>query len=145
MKTYLRTKCFLLLFVALGYSQAANSQTNFTSEQKFQDLFVTAGYSTAFGAALGTAVLGLVPNPAANLHYIAMGASLGFIAGSLFGVYVVFTPDFLAGDSPNKRQTAMFAATSTPVKHPRLQIAPRIDSRSLRLQNIVASLSFATS
>jgi hypothetical protein len=71
--------------------QAPQTQAQ-TTEERFQDLFVTAGYATAFGAALGTAILGLTENPADNLQYIAVGASLGFIGGSLLGSYVVFAP-----------------------------------------------------
>lgn len=66
-----------------------------TSEEKFHDLFVTAGYCTAFGAALGTAVLGLTDSPAENLQYVAVGASLGFIGGSVMGSYIIFSPGFV--------------------------------------------------
>ena len=50
-------------------------------ETGFQDMLVTSGYSTAFGAALGTAVMGLTSAPTNNLRYVAVGASLGFIVG----------------------------------------------------------------
>ena len=70
-------------------------------EELFQDVFVTAGYCTAFGAALGVAVVALHENPTDNLRYIAVGASLGFIGGSLLGTYVVFSPGLVdASQSP---------------------------------------------
>ena len=77
---------------ALGAPQAFAIQ-KFSAEQGFQDLFITAGYSTAFGAALGAAVIGLKgEDPLGKLHYIAIGASTGFIAGSLLGTYIIFSP-----------------------------------------------------
>jgi hypothetical protein len=62
------------------------------TEERFHDLFVTAGYATAFGAAVGTAFLAWTADPSANLKYVAMGASLGFIGGSVLGSYVIFSP-----------------------------------------------------
>ena len=84
----------LVLSLGLYTTFTSTAQAQVTTEERFQDLFLTAGYTTAFGAALGTAVLFLNPNidPAANLRFIAMGASLGFIGGSIFGGYVVFSP-----------------------------------------------------
>ena len=75
---------FSLSLPSGGYSQ--------TTEERFQDLFITAGYSTAFGAALGAAFLAFSDDPASQMQYIAMGASLGFIGGSILGTYVIFAP-----------------------------------------------------
>ncbi len=63
-----------------------------TTEERFQDLFVTAGYGAAFGAAFGAALLSFQAKPEKNLKYVAVGASVGFIAGSLMGTYMIFTP-----------------------------------------------------
>jgi hypothetical protein len=63
-----------------------------STEERFQDLFKTAGYATAFGAALGASMLAFTPNPASQLRHVAVGASLGFIGGSLFGSYIIFSP-----------------------------------------------------
>jgi len=85
-------------------------------EERFQDLFVTAGYCTAFGAALGTAYLAFTSDPASNLRYVAMGASLGFIGGSILGSYVIFSPMIAADDrqvSPLERDT-LLASQSIP-------------------------------
>ncbi len=65
-----------------------------STEERFQDLFVTAGYGTAFGAAFGAALLSFQAKPDQNLRFVAIGASVGFIAGSLIGSYVIFTPVF---------------------------------------------------
>ncbi len=76
-------------------SHPASSQI-ISTEERFQDLFVTAGYGTAFGAAFGAALLSFQPKPEDNLRYVAVGASVGFIAGSLLGSYVIFSPVFTA-------------------------------------------------
>jgi hypothetical protein len=65
-----------------------------STEERFQDLFVTAGYGTAFGAAFGAALLSFQAQPSQNLRFVAIGASVGFIGGSLIGSYVIFTPVF---------------------------------------------------
>lgn len=88
----------LFLLVYLVPQHAAASELTISPEERFQDLFVTAGYSTAFGAALGAAFIGLSPKPAGKLRYLAMGASLGFIAGSVLGTYFVFAPAFAGSD-----------------------------------------------
>jgi hypothetical protein len=81
------------------------AEQRFTTEQQFHDLFVTAGYSTAFGAALGAAFAGLSDKPGNKFRYIAKGASLGFITGSLFGTYLSFTPTFVDnGFDPKEAQ-----------------------------------------
>ncbi|MFZ9520220.1 MAG: hypothetical protein ACO3A4_07070 [Silvanigrellaceae bacterium] len=65
----------------------ANAQVLVNSEQ-YQELFVNAGYSALFGAALGTAILPFLPaNSLSNLRVIAGGASVGFIAGSVMALY----------------------------------------------------------
>lgn len=82
------TIALLVLWAALASPQALAQST----EERFQDLFKTAGYTTAFGAALGAAMLAFTPNPASQLRYVAVGASLGFIGGSVFGTYIIFSP-----------------------------------------------------
>lgn len=81
----------LALAVLALATPPAQSQS---SEERFQDLFSTAGYACAFGATLGVAALAFQPEPEKHLKFIAIGASLGFIGGSLLGSYVVFSPIF---------------------------------------------------
>lgn len=83
----------LLLTIAVIFatSQAPALQAQ-SSEERFQDVFITAGYATAFGAALGAASLSFFQNPAHHLKLIAIGASLGFIGGTILGSYVVLAP-----------------------------------------------------
>ncbi len=78
-----------------------------STEERFQDLFVTAGYCAAFGAALGTAALAFQANPSEKLSYVAMGASLGFIGGSVLGTYVIFSPGLSDTGEPNTNSLAM--------------------------------------
>jgi hypothetical protein len=77
------------------------------TEERFQDLFVTAGYCAAFGAALGTAMLAFTENPSENLRYVATGASLGFIGGSVLGTYIIFTPGLSDNGEANTNTLAM--------------------------------------
>lgn len=84
-------KTLVIFSIILSFVWTANTYAQ-NSEERFQDIFITAGYATAFGAALGAAALGLQQNPEENLNYIAVGASLGFIGGSVMGAYMVFTP-----------------------------------------------------
>ena len=82
--------------VLLGTTPTAQAQS---TDERFQDLFVTAGYTTAFGAALGTALLAFTPAPSENLRFVYIGASLGFIGGSILGSYVIFAPMLGDGQS----------------------------------------------
>ena len=87
--------CILGALLLLASSPAI-AQGRMLTEQKFHDLFITAGYSTAFGAALGGAFIGLTSDPARHLKYIGVGASLGFIGGSILGSYLAFSPMFVS-------------------------------------------------
>lgn len=62
------------------------------NDERFQDLFMTAGYTTALGAALGAAALTFKTRPENHLRYISIGASLGFIGGTALGSYMIFAP-----------------------------------------------------
>ena len=81
-----------------------------TTEEKFQDLFVTAGYGTAFGAAFGAALLSFQTKPEQNLRFIAIGASVGFIAGSFLGSYIVFSPVFIGSTDSDRQSLDLQAA-----------------------------------
>jgi hypothetical protein len=72
--------------LARGESKASAIKDDFNA------LFVTAGYSTLLGAALGTATLAFTPHPKENTRYIGLGAAGGFIFGTLLGTYFVFSP-----------------------------------------------------
>ena len=98
-----------VLFMSSGQALAQST------EERFRDLFVTAGYATALGAALGAATLSFKSNPEDNLRFIAVGASLGFIGGSFLGSYVVFSPMFSFNDVEPKANKTEWAVGSTPM------------------------------
>lgn len=86
-------RALLIASLFLGTLVSGHAQAQMIStEERFQDLFVTAGYGAAFGAAFGAALLSFQPKPEKNLKYVAIGASVGFIAGSFMGTYMIFTP-----------------------------------------------------
>jgi drug/metabolite transporter (DMT)-like permease len=94
------------LAAVLLSSGAAKAQS---TEEKFQDLFITAGYCTAFGAAVGTAFLAWTEDPTANLRYVAMGASLGFLGGSVLGSYIIFAPGLTDNSRPGEPGGSLLA------------------------------------
>ncbi|NBX17367.1 MAG: hypothetical protein EBR09_08385 [Proteobacteria bacterium] len=93
-KSVVATKCTATLTAAaltgllfLSFSSRAEAQA-LTHSDQYQELFMNAGYSTLFGAALGVAVLPFLPSTSvSNLRVIAGGASIGFVAGSLMALY----------------------------------------------------------
>ncbi len=89
--------------------QSANAQS---SEERFQDIFITAGYATAFGAALGAASLSFFEDPQEHLQFVAIGASLGFIGGSVLGSYMVFSP-MVASEQSNPMHSTLLADASS--------------------------------
>lgn len=131
-----------------------------SAEERFQDLFITAGYSTAFGAALGAAMLAFTPEPSRQLRYIAMGASLGFIGGSIMGTYIIFTPmlsyeqdskynDVVAQDDRRSafdfnRQYHPELLTKNVEKNKVFSIAPYIDAKNKHLSGLEINYTLAT-
>ncbi|MDD9950273.1 MAG: hypothetical protein OXT67_01785 [Zetaproteobacteria bacterium] len=85
-----------------------------STQQQFEQLFVTAGYSTAFGAALGAAAIGLTTNPAENMRFISIGASMGFMAGSLIGTYVILNPMAAAETVPSRHDSSVISQYRQP-------------------------------
>jgi hypothetical protein len=86
-----------------------------STEERFQDLFVTAGYGTAFGAAFGAALLSFQAKPDQNLRFVAIGASVGFISGSLIGSYVIFSPVFTEARTSEPTQSLWAQEQKNPV------------------------------
>jgi len=105
-------RAFFLVGLTLGSSfiSATCQAQMVTTEERFQDLFVTAGYGAAFGAAFGAALLSFQPKPDKNLKFVAIGASVGFITGSFLGSYLIFSP--IAGNFEDAQSYAMDDATS---------------------------------
>ncbi len=77
----------LVAVVSLPQWNRAHAQS-LTQADQYQDLFMNAGYSTLFGAALGVALLPFLPTTnVSNLRVISGGASIGFVAGSIMALY----------------------------------------------------------
>lgn len=132
-------RCIIIL--AILSPSGIRAETQLGTEQQFHDLFITAGYSTAFGAALGAAFLGLMDDPAGNLRFIAIGASLGFIGGSLLGTYMIFSPVIITGGEQDPLgKDSVFSE----IQGPAIKISPVLgqDSRLLGMHASFKLLSF---
>ncbi len=149
------TKQILLSYVLVGWvflAQKAHGQQAISVEERFQDVFLTAGYCTAFGAALGTALLAWTDDPTENLKYVAIGASLGFIGGSVLGTYVVLAP--VAYEPPrhdsHSDQESRLTAIGQPrdggiiSKQPRLILNPEFDTETTGLVGIRGTFTMAS-
>lgn len=130
----------LFLCLSIGYVSITSGTAQAQStEERFQDLFVTAGYCAAFGAALGTAMLAFTENPSENLRYVATGASLGFIGGSIFGTYIIFTPGFTAEGDPSTNNLALSS-----IPEGRLAIRPVYDRTNHTISSVEGGMTVAT-
>lgn len=130
----------IMLLVAYFVRSPTLNAQSIRAEERFQDLFVTAGYGTAFGAALGTALLSFQEEPNKKLRYIAVGASIGFIGGSLLGSYIVFSPVF----SPSSQTAFQLEKQQLPqASGRRLALQPEINQNSGKLTHIWGQLSIS--
>lgn len=125
------------LITVLGHSHSA-AAASMTLEQKYQDVFVSAGYSTALGAAVGGALLAFKEEPSEHLRYIAIGASIGFFAGTAFGTYMVVAPSFAASGDTDVEPSLNYAASGA--KERQLVVEPIINSKSWTLSGLQAGM-----
>jgi hypothetical protein len=124
------------LFIATALSSPAMADSDL--ETKFQDMFVTAGYSAAAGAAIGAAILTFQDEPTKHLKFISIGASLGFLSGTALGAWYTVLPVFVDHQSPS--------AMPLPIENSSTKIVlrPWIDTSSHRLTGIEAGAVFAS-
>lgn len=123
MKQHKRIAVIFLVAAFFHSFLYANPNSTNTSG-RFQQIFTTAGYSAALGAALGAAVVGISKSPKKNSRYILLGASIGFITGSLFGTYLAFNPVFTPKETPDQLD---FSFSPPHLKTPTVTITPTID------------------
>ncbi len=138
-------KAYLLVtFLCFGMwspkAAAVGAQQQVATEERFQDLFVTAGYCTAFGAALGTAFLAFTANPSENLRFVAVGASLGFIGGSALGSYIIFSP-LMSVEGPSRYSGTLASEAPLPAKG--LVIRPTLDRMTHRITSVEGGMTLA--
>ena len=104
--------------VILISANATPSKADTELEGKFQDVFVTAGYSAAAGAAIGAALLTFQDEPTRHLKFISVGASLGFLGGTLAGTWLTIAPAFVDSTAPMPTQLAQNTKPHTLVIRP---------------------------
>jgi|LakMenEpi03Aug12_release.lakeMendotaPanAssembly.Ray.scaffolds.fasta_scaffold32100_7 hypothetical protein len=130
----LRIVCLILSVKLAIFSTPAAAETPL--EDGFQDMFVTAGYSAAAGAAIGAAVLTLQDNPGKHLKFISIGASIGFLSGTLFGGWMALAPLLVDNSSPVLLPP--FANQAAPVV-----VRPLIDANAFSLAGVEAGAVLA--
>lgn len=134
--------CAIAAALLLTTAAPAHAQS---TEERFHDLFVTAGYSTAFGAALGTAFLAFKKNPSENLQSVAIGASLGFIGGSILGSYVIFSPMVAADEGESTDALAHGTLlTDAPLPTRGVVLRPSYDPTERRVTSFEGGMTLAT-
>ena len=124
-----------MMLASLGLPQTAAAQS---TEEKFQDLFVTAGYCTAFGAAVGAATLAFLETPTENLRNVAMGASLGFIGGSVLGSYIIFAPGI--GSVDDRSESSLLAGGAS-LPAGKIVLRPTFDAKKGGVKSIESGVS----
>lgn len=111
-----------------------------TLEHKYQEVFVSAGYATALGAAVGAALLSFKDDPSNNLRYVAIGASVGFFAGTAFGTYLVVAPSFALNDNDKVTPTEFNA---TDAKQYQLVVQPTVSTSSWHIRGVETGMVLA--
>jgi hypothetical protein len=111
----------------MGNQQAQAGAMQASIRENFNSLFMTAAYSTVLGGALGAAALGFSGNPRSKLRYIPIGASAGFISGSLLGTYFIFVPSFSrSGKTRNDDDLEGFSQQQDQSIPPQVQALPGV-------------------
>jgi hypothetical protein len=78
---------FTLRSGGIALAQTQELQPTATDHQ-FREVFVTAAYSTVFGAAFGASLLPFAQGTTTqNVHLVTSGASVGFMLGSAYALF----------------------------------------------------------
>ncbi len=128
----------LLCFSILGVSAQALADSEI--ESNFQDMFVTAGYSAAAGAAIGAALLTFQEEPLHHLKFMSVGASIGFLGGMSVGSWMVIAPIFVDKSDSSPVPTKLAQNSN----HSQLVIRPWLDVAKNTVSGLEAGLVFAS-
>lgn len=131
----------LALTAAISLNPSRAVAASMTLEQKYQDVFVSAGYATALGAGVGAALLAFKEDPTDHLRYVAIGASVGFFAGTAFGTYMVVAPSFSDETSPRDNQTPNYAAGGA--QEGQVIVQPVVSTKDWTLSGVEAGMVVA--
>jgi hypothetical protein len=78
----------IIAFTGFFHLTAQAQQAAYSGEDNMRDVFLSGGYGALFGATMGTAILPFLSgSPLNNIRVVAGGASIGFMMGSVFGLY----------------------------------------------------------
>ena len=133
--TSIQSWIFTILVSVFSCLNSISAQASAT-EEIFQEVFITAGYATAFGAALGAASLSLYDEPQRHLQSIAIGASLGFIGGSILGSYMALSPMIVMENDSGYQNLAVN-------RKQRLQMSPLYSPQTGQVHGIVGAWQVA--
>ena len=117
------------LWVVLLCLSAAVTVRAETGYERLRDLLMISAYSTAIGAAFGTALLAFTENPGNNLHYVSRGAAIGFLSGAVVGSFLVFSPLFI--EEP-------WSHNSSPMQQLDLVLDPALVNAQLTLSPVIS-------
>lgn len=135
MKSHLVKTVAAILFVLFGQAKALFADSEL--EGRFQDAFVTAGYSAAAGAAIGAALLTFQNEPTKHLKFISLGASIGFLGGTVLGSWLSIAPAFAEIGKPNPMKFAEDTKSS------KFVLRPWLNHQGNRFVGIEAGAVFA--
>lgn len=138
------TSIALATFLITGLSPQTASASALTLEHKYQEVFVSAGYATALGAAVGAALLSFKDEPTDNLRYVAIGASVGFFAGTIFGTYLVVAPSFAFNDAQDQdKPIGPTGFNTAQAKEYQLIVQPTISTSSWKVRGVETGMVLA--
>ena len=130
----------LLILTSFWIAGSASAAT-MNLEQRYQDVFVSAGYATAMGAAVGAAILVFQEDPTDHLRYVALGASIGFFAGTAFGTYVAVAPAFASTHDGTALGRPDYLAAGASERQ--LILQPVVQTNTWRLSGLEAGMVLA--
>lgn len=132
-----KTLYFLIFSIVAVLTNSGRGHAESELESKFQDMFVTAGYSAAAGAAIGAALLTFQDEPTKHLKFVSIGASLGFLSGTAIGSWMMIAPVFV----DNSKTAPMPLATND--RSERFVVRPWFDISKKRLLGLEAGAVLA--